>query len=109
MAKSINFNNITKRYLNVTFTDEKNTTVMVCMPTKGILRELTNIQAEVDTEDDFAALDELYNVCAKVLSRNKAGKVITPEFLEDVFDFDDIMIFLKEYMNFVAEAAGRKN
>ena len=110
MSKSLNFNNIEKRYLTVTFADEKETTILVTMPTKGLLRELTNLNTALTaTEDDLGTLDELYIMCAKVMSRNKGGVVITKEFLEEIFDFEDILIFLKEYMSFIGEVAGRKN
>ena len=109
MSKSLNFNNVTKHYLNITFADEKATTILVCMPTKSLLRELTELTANLNAENDLGALDELYNICAKTMSRNKTGKVITKEFLENVFDFEDVLIFLKGYMSFVGEVAGQKN
>ena len=110
MSESLNFTTINKQYLNVTLADENNTTISVCMPTKALLRELTAIKIEInEAEDKFEALDVLYDVCAKTMSRNRDGVAITREFLEEIFDFEDIVIFLKKYMDFVTKVAGRKN
>ena len=107
MSKSLNFTNVTKKYFTVTLPDEKNTTILVGMPTKALLRELTNLK--VGDMSDLNALDDLYAVCASVMSRNKGGIKITVELLEDIFDFGDIIVFLKGYMDFISEAIGRKN
>ncbi len=112
MAKTLNFNSVAKRYLNVTFADENNTTIMVGTPTKRLLEELVNLESSIgitNTEDDFEAFDELYGVCAKLMSRNKGGVTITKEFLEDNFDMEDILIFLKGYMSFITEISNQKN
>lgn len=109
MAKSLNFNNINKHYLNVTFADEKATTILVCMPTKSLLSELTGLKETITSEGGLDAMDELYDICVKIMNRNKGGVVITKEFLEDLFDYEDILIFLKGYMSFVGEVAGQKN
>ena len=109
MSKSLNFNNVTKQYLNITFADEKATTILVCMPTKSLLSELTGLKGNLTAEASIDSMDEIYDICVKIMNRNKAGKIITKEFLEDIFDFEDVLIFLKEYMRFVGEVAGRKN
>lgn len=112
MAKALNFNNIKKRYLTVTFADEKSTTILVGLPTKAILTELMELNVDVNTmneDGDFGAFDELYEICVKIMTRNKGGVKITKEYLENVLDFEDILIFLKEYMSFVGEIASQKN
>ena len=113
MANSLNFNNIKKRYLTVTLADEANTTLLIGMPTKGVMDHLlmiqTSLEALEDDETNVEAADDLYRACAKVMSRNKAGKEITTEFLADLFDFEDILIFFNAYMEFVGEAADEKN
>ena len=109
MSKSLNFNNINKHYLNITFADKEATTILVCMPTKSLLRELTGLKSNLTAEASIDSMDEIYDICVKVMNRNKAGVIITKEFLEDLFDFEDVLIFLKEYMRFVGEVAGQKN
>lgn len=103
---SLNFNNLQKKYLTVTLNDENKTTIMVCNPSKKLLNEIISIDAIVRNTDDSSTgeeeVDALYEVCAKVMSRNKGGIKIEKELLEDIFDIEDIMIFLKTYMEFVS-------
>lgn len=111
--KSLNFNNVKKTYLTVTLTDENNTTIMIGTPTKAIMDDLVLLQSGLETisEDDanVDATDELYSACAKVMSRNKGGIKISKEFLEEIFDFEDIMIFFNAYMDFITEVTSGKN
>ena len=112
MGKTLNYNNLKKRYLTITFADEKSTTILVGLPTKAILTELMELNVDVNAmndDGDFSAFENLYEICAKTMSRNKGGVKITKEYLESVFDFEDILIFLREYMSFVAEIASSKN
>ena len=113
MSKVINFNNIKKRYLTVTLADEKNTTLLIGTPTKAIMDELLLLQSSLDVlEEDTTnaeATDTLYEACAKVMSRNKGGVKITAEYLSEIFDFEDIMIFFDAYMNFIGEITNEKN
>ena len=113
MAKPLNFNTIKKQYWTITLPDKKKTTLMIGTPTGAILEELIAIQdtlSDVDesniTADD---LKSLHIVCAKVMNRNKGGIVIKGEQLADIFDFEDIKIFMSEYMNFVSEVMSSKN
>ena len=113
MANTLNFNDLHKRYLTVTLADEKNTTLMIGTPTKAIMNDLLVLQNSVETiqedETNLDALDDLYGACARVMSRNKAGKKITKEYLEEIFDFEDIMIFFKAYIDFVTAITNAKN
>ena len=111
--KSLNFNNVKKTYLTVTLADENNTTIMIGTPTKTIMDDLVLLQSGLETisEDDanVDATDELYSACAKVMSRNKGGIKISKEFLEEIFDFEDITIFFNAYMDFITEVTSGKN
>lgn len=113
MAKPLNFNNVKKKYLTVTLADKNNTPIMIGTPTKAIMDDLTLLKSSLETiEDDVSdkeATDDLFAACAKVMSRNKGGVKISKEFLEELFDFEDIMIFFSAYMDFVAEVTGEKN
>lgn len=113
MAKSLNFNNLKKQYLTVTLPDEKSTTLLIGTPTKKLMDDLTVLQSNLEEiEDDSSnveSFDELYTACAKIMSRNKAGVVITKEKLEDIFDFEDVIIFFSAYMEFIDEVARSKN
>lgn len=113
MSKSLNFNNVKKRYLSVTLADENNTTLLIGTPTKALMDDLTSLQDNLETigddVDNIEALDDLFASCARIMSRNKGGIKITKEFLEDIFDYEDIMIFFNAYIDFVSELANSKN
>lgn len=113
MANTLNFNNAKKHYLTVTLADEKNTVIMIGTPTKAIVDELSVIQSNIDSIDDITnnneITDDLYGACARIMSRNKGGIKITKEYLADIFDFEDIVIFFNAYMNFIDEVVGSKN
>lgn len=113
MVKALNFNNVKKQFLTVTLADEKNTVLLIGTPTKAIMDDLTLLQKSMatvsDTDSNAEATDDLYNACARVMSRNKAGVKITKEFLAEIFDFEDITIFFNAYMDFIDEVIGSKN
>lgn len=113
MANVLNFNTIKKRYLTVTLPDEANTVLMIGAPTKKIMDNLIVLQASVDAIDEdnvnSDAMDDLYSACANIMSRNKCGIKITADFLSDLFDFEDIKIFFKSYMEFVTGLVNEKN
>lgn len=112
MSNTLDFNKIKKKYLTVTLADENNTTILIGTPTKAIMDDLmslkTSLKAMTDEADD-ETMDELYDICAKIMSRNKTNKKIEKEHLENVFDFEDIIIFFNAYMEFVTTLSSEKN
>ena len=113
MSKSLNFNNVKKHYLTITLADEKNTVLMIGTPTKAIMDDITLLQESMTdiNENNVSdeATDDIYRACAKIMSRNRAGVEITTEFLSELFDFEDIIIFFNAYMDFISEIANSKN
>lgn len=113
MAKPLNFNKVKKSYLPVTFADDKETTILVGTPTKGVMDDLTVLQANFEEIGEDGANEnatgEIFEACAKIMSRNKAGVKITREYLESVFDFEDVVIFFRAYMDFISEVVHEKN
>lgn len=113
MSKTLNFNNVKKQYLTVVLADEKKTTLLVGTPTKAIMDDLTRLKSGLETlsedETNVDATEELFDACAKVMSRNKAGLKVTKEYLEKIFDFEDVMIFFSNYMDFISEVTNQKN
>lgn len=113
MSKTLNFNNVQKHYLTITLADEKQTTLMIGTPTKAIMDDLVFLQSSLENinedETSVEATDNLYNACARVMSRNKGNIKITKEYLENIFDFEDITIFFTAYMEFVTEVTNAKN
>lgn len=112
MSNTLDFNNIKKKYLTITLADEQKTTIMLGTPTKAVMDELTSLKSTLETmstDADADTIGELYEVCAKIMSRNKAGKKIEKEYLENIFDFEDIIIFFNAYMEFINVLASEKN
>lgn len=109
MAKSLNFKTRKKDFLTVTFPDD--TVILVGTPTKALFSALTTMQNELTDVDNTSdeSLDSLYDACAVVMSRNKTGKTITREYLENVLDFEDIIVFFNSYMEFIGELSNSKN
>lgn len=113
MTKALNFNTIKKNFLPVTLADENKTTLLVGTPTKAMIEDLTVLQDSLtnvnDDINDSESLNLMYEVIAKVMSRNKTGTKITADFLAEIMDIEDIMIFFSVYMDFVNELSGQKN
>ena len=83
------------------------------MPTKAIVDELSVLQDYIDEYDEdrtnTEANDNMYMACARMMSRNKAGIEITKDYLAEIFDYEDIIIFTNGYMDFVNEVVKSKN
>lgn len=113
MSNTLNFNKVQKKYLTVTLADDKNTVLMIGTPTKSIFDDLKAMQQGLelvsDDEQKSEDIDALYEACAKIMRRNKMNKPISKEFLEEIFDIEDITIFFNAYMKFVDEAINSKN
>lgn len=110
MVKSLNFNNLKKQYLTVTLPDEKKTVLMIGTPTKKLMSELVTLQGTLDDmQEDGEKLGVLYETCSKIMSRNKTNTPVKKEYLEELLDFEDVMVFFTSYMKFVEEINQRKN
>ena len=107
MVKALNFNNVNKKFLNVTLPDGD--IFLVGTPTKAIFDKLIAIENSLENINDSDSLEALYDVCATILNRNKTGKVITKERLEEILDIEDIVILLTTYVGFVKEIKNQKN
>lgn len=110
MAKSLNFNNLKKQYFTVTLPNDEATTLMICTPTKAIMDEFISMQDNLSAESmGNNAINELYSLCAKIMSRNKGGIEITTEKLVNILDFEDIILFIRGYTEFITEVTNSKN
>lgn len=110
MANVLNFNTTKKQYMTVILPDEKNTTLMVCMPSKALFEELTSIKDTLNAADNSdQILGDLYDLVARLISRNKGGIQVTKEYLESCLDFEDIITFIKSYVTFINSVKSSKN
>lgn len=107
--KSLDFNKVKKNYFTLVLNDENQTKLLLMTPTKKLLTELSEmVPDDVDnaSEED---LTELYNLSARLMSRNKQGIKITGEQLEDILDFEDLIIFMNAYTDFIVSLSNEKN
>lgn len=111
MGKTLDFNTRKKEYLTIKLNDKDKTVLMIGTPTKKILDEFIGINDRIDTDAgaDTEAINDLYNVCAKVMSFNKGGIKISSEYLSDFFDIEDVMVFFNAYSEFMASVTNSKN
>jgi len=112
MAKAINFNTVKKEHFTVTLPDKDRTVLLISTPNKSLLTELITIKdsvAQLKEEINAETMDTLFDICAKLMSRNKGGVDITSEFLSEIFDLEDVLIFLTGYMEYVQGLASSKN
>lgn len=108
---SLDFRKIKKNYLKVTLNDAAETNLSVMQPTKELFERMVAMSEEVAniSGSDLEALDEVYGVCAELMSRNKEGLIVSKSNLESTLDFEDIVMFLQAYSAFVAGVVHGKN
>lgn len=108
---SLDFRKAKKNYLKVTLNDAAETNLSVMQPTKELFERMVAMSEEVAniSGSDLEALDEVYGVCAELMSRNKEGLIISKSNLESTLDFEDIVMFLQAYSAFVAGVVHGKN
>lgn len=110
MAKTLDFNSLKKRYLTVKLADEKNTVLMIGTPTKAVLDSFLGMKDSLSADNlDDEAIEELYDIVARVMSHNKTGVRFSKEDVASMFDFEDILVFIRAYTDFIGEVASSKN
>jgi hypothetical protein len=110
MANSFNFNTVKPKTMTVTLSDEKKTVLIVKTPDKKLMNELVSLNKLVADMDDVNAIDAIYDLASKVLSRNVNGIKITTKKLNDLYDdVSYITAFLVSYTNFVKALSNEKN
>ena len=110
MAKSFDFNKIKPKTMAVTLSDEKKTTLMVMTPDKRLRDELVSLYEDINDSDEDEVNEALYELTAKVMSRNKQGIEVTSEKLKELYpDANYLMAFLDAYVEFIDEMTNSKN
>lgn len=110
MAKSFDFNKIKPKTMTVTLSDDKKTNLMVMTPNKGLRDELVSLYEDINDSDEDEVNEALYEVTAKIMSRNKQGIEITSETLKELYpDANYVMAFLDAYVEFIGEMTNSKN
>lgn len=108
---TLDFRKARKHYLKITLNDEQETKLSLLQPTKQLFERMVAMSEEMGnlSGSDMEALDEVYGVCAELMSRNKEGIVVGKNNLESILDFEDIVLFLNTYSSFVAGIVHGKN
>lgn len=104
---SLNFKNRKKQYFNVVLPDDTKLSVM--LPTKAMMENLWDLQKEMKTDPSAVSIDDMYEMCARFLSRNKEEIEITTEQLTELLEFEDIVTFIREFSQFMNNIFSAKN
>lgn len=109
MSKTLDFNKLKKKFMTVTLADENNTVLMINTPTKAIMDGFLAMRDSLSEDMENDALDELYDIVARIMSHNRNGKKFTKEEVQELFDYEDIIIFIRAYTEFINEVIDAKN
>ena len=110
MANTFDFNKVKLKTMDVTLSDEKKTTLVVMTPDKKLMDELKSFKGASQNLDETEVLDSLYELTAKIMSRNKNNIKISAEMLKELYDdIGYIIAFLNAYIDFVKELINSKN
>lgn len=98
---------VNTRYFNLKFPNGMQ--LQVEPPKLKVLKKILDI-AKVDENDmGQEGLDSLIEALSMALSKNKQNRVITPDFIEDQMDVDQVMSLMQAYFLWVEEIKTSKN
>lgn len=109
MAKTLDFNKVKKQYFTITLNDDNQTKLQVMTPLKKQVAELTELlpdDADNPSDDDLSAL---FDLAARLMSRNRQNYKIEASLLEDILDYEDLCIFFDTFTDFIVEVTDSKN
>ena len=110
MSKVFDFNALKKKYMTVKLPDENNTVLMITTPSKKVLDSFLAMKNSVNVEElGDEAINELYGIVCTVMNYNKAGIKIPKEKIEELLDFEDVLMFIRAYADFISEVSNSKN
>lgn len=106
---TFNFNSLKKKTMTVILPDERKTALIIGVPSKSIMDEIISIYENLDENNGYEVMETVYDLYSKILNGNKNNIKITPEQIEEMFDFEDVLLFIKSYVKFINEVTGTKN
>lgn len=115
MAKVLDLNNVEQLpTLELTLQDEDRTTVLVTIPTEGLINELESAGPQLTkvlSKGDKEGIDTAFDLAARLISCNRNGKKITSEELRKVYhmSLETLLVFYSAYLDFVEEVKNLKN
>ena len=114
MARLLDFNDIEVQTLDIVLRDEARTKVHLRYPTEGLVQELTHISPQMHKvleTGDAESLNLTYDLVARIINCNRDGIKVTGEELRTKYgmDFEMIIIFCTNYLDFLKETTNAKN
>lgn len=105
----LDFTKTSKRRLDINLIDGKS--VCVRMPTKRVFDALLQLQERMAglSVTGIDQITDVYNMVAQILSNNLANEKLTPEYLEDLLDIEDVQVIIAAYMEFVGGIISHPN
>lgn len=106
MSKVLNFNTLKRKTMTIIMNDEEQTKLNVCVPKKEMLDNMIAIK---DVEENEESVNMLYEVCAELISNNREKKTYTADELKDILEFEDLLVFVQYFTDFINEVQNSKN
>lgn len=115
MAKVLDLNSVEQQHtLELTLQDKDKTTLLVTIPTEGLVNELEATGPELTKvlkKGDKAGTDMAFDLAARLISCNRNGKTVTGTELREVYNmnFATLIVFYSAYLDFIADIKNEKN
>ena len=99
MGQGFDFNKIPKKTLAVTMKDGQK--LIVKMPQKQTFEKFSMVEQMAENANSMEAFAAFDQVISEILSNNILGVKISPQYVDEAFDFEEKIAFLDVYMDFV--------
>jgi hypothetical protein len=114
MAKTLDFNSIEPRVLELIMRDDERTRINVGVPTEALVEELQTLAPKLNaliTDKDEANMADVYDLAARLINCNRSGVKVTVEELRGKYhmNLETLLIFFGAYMDFINEITNEKN
>lgn len=115
MAKVLDLNDVQQLpTLELTLQDADKTTLLVTIPTEGLINELESSGPQLTavlSKGTKEGVDMAFDLAARLISCNRNGRTITGQELREVYGmrFETLLVFYSAYMDFIDEVKNLKN
>ena len=110
-SRTFDCNKINRSLFNLKLKDDK--VIIVKMPTKGTFDKMTMIQDMItnsENETNFStSVEALAEALAEGLSNNMNKEKITKKYILENYDYEEQVLLINEYFEFVGSVAESKN
>lgn len=114
MAKTLDFNSIEPKVLELVMRDDARSHIYVSTPTEGLVEELQTLAPKLSAvlnDKDNMCVADIYDLAARLISCNRTGLQVTAEDLRDKYrmNLEALLVFFGAYMDFINEITNEKN